>query len=122
MFLSGSVRCEYGEIEVRLIISVIFLLIFVELAILFLKDEVSLFAILETTSVALIALFYYFIVSSEVKMALRSVEEVLMRVEKKFEDVEKRFEKVEIDFDEDVNILKDEIRKLEKLLKKLVKR
>jgi len=105
-----------------LIISVIFFLIFVELAILYLKDEVSLFAILETTSVALIALFYYFIVSSEVKVALRSVEEVLMRVEKKFEDVEKRFEKVELDFDEDVNILKDEIRKLEKLLKKIVKR
>ena len=102
--------------------SVIFFIIFVKLAILFLKDEVSLFAILETTSVALIALLYYFIVSSEVKMAsLRSVEEVLMRVEKKFEDVEKRFEKVEVDFDEDVNILKNEIRKLEKLLKKIVK-
>jgi hypothetical protein len=47
-------------------------------------------------------------------MALRSVEEALMRI-KKFEDVEKRFEKVETDFDEDVNILKNEIRKLEKL-------
>jgi len=37
-------------------------------------------------------------------------------------DVERRFEKVELDFDEDVNILKDEIRKLEKLLKKIVKK
>lgn len=40
----------------ELIISVVFLLIFVELAILYLKREVSLFKILEISSVALVAL------------------------------------------------------------------
>jgi uncharacterized protein YybS (DUF2232 family) len=109
------------KLKFGFIISVVFFLIFVELAILYLKDEVSLFAILETSSVALLALVYYFIVSSEVKMALKSVEEVLMRIETRFEDVERRFEKTEMDFDEDVRIMKDEIAKLEGLLKKLVK-
>lgn len=94
----------------ELIISVVFFLIFVEFAILYLKEEVSLFKILEISSVALVALLYYFIVTSELKMALRSVEKGLMRVEKKFEKVEK-------DFDEDVDILKKQVDELKKLLK-----
>jgi hypothetical protein len=94
-----------------LIVSVIFFLIFVELAILYLKEQVSLFKILEIASVALVALLYYFIVSSELKMALKLIEEGLMRVEK-------RFEKVEMSFDEDVKILKEEINELKKLLGK----
>lgn len=49
--------------------------------------------------VALVALLYYFVVSSELKMALRLIAEGLMRVEK-------RFEKVEMSFDEDIKILK----------------
>ena len=64
--------------KLGLIIFVIFFLIFVELVILYLKEEVSLFKILEITSVGLVALLYYFIVSSEVKIALRSVREALM--------------------------------------------
>lgn len=106
----------------RLIVSVVFFIVFVEFAILYLKEEVSLFKMLEITSVALVALLYYFIVRSELKMALRSVEEELMRIEKKFENVEKRFEKVEISFDEDVNILKKEVSELKKLLRKLAKK
>lgn len=75
----------------------------------YLKEQVSLFKILEIASVALVALLYYFIVSSELKMALRLIEEGLMRVEK-------RFEKVEMSFDEDIKILKKEINELKKLL------
>jgi hypothetical protein len=98
-----------------LIVSVIFFLIFVELAILYLKEQVSLFKILEIASVALVALLYYFIVSSELKMALKLIEEGLMRVEK-------RFEKVEMSLDEDVKILKKEINGLKKLLGKSAKK
>jgi hypothetical protein len=98
-----------------LIVSVIFFLIFVELAILYLKEQVSLFKILEIASIALVALLYYFIVSSELKMALKLIEEGLMRVEK-------RFEKVEMSLDEDVKILKKEINGLKKLLGKSAKK
>jgi len=101
--------------KIGLIVSVIFFLIFVELAILYLKEQVSLFKILEIASVALVALLYYFIVSSELKMALKLIEEGLMRVEK-------RFEKVEMSFDEDVKILKEEINELKKLLGKSAKK
>ncbi len=45
------------KLKFGFIISGVFFLIFVELAILF-KNEVSLFAILENASVALVALFY----------------------------------------------------------------
>lgn len=105
-----------------LIVSVVFLLIFVELGILYFKDEVSLFKILEIASVALVALLYYFIVSSEVKMALKSVEEELLRIKKEFEGVEKVFERVETAFDEDVKTLKKEVSELKKLLKKLAEK
>jgi hypothetical protein len=101
--------------KIGLIVSVIFFLIFVELAILYLKEQVSLFKILEIASIALVALLYYFIVSSELKMALKLIEEGLMRVEK-------RFEKVEMSLDEDVKILKKEINGLKKLLGKSAKK
>lgn len=67
---------------------------------------------------ALVVLLYYFIVSSELKMALRFVEETLMRVEEKFEDVEKKFERVKQSFDEDIHVLKREVGELKELLKK----
>lgn len=100
-----------------LIITVIFLLVFVELAILYLREEVSLFSILEVSSVALVALFYYFIITTEVKIGLKSVEEGLIRVEERFENVEKRFEKVEMSFHEDIETLKKEVKELRKLFK-----
>jgi uncharacterized protein YoxC len=102
--------------KLKWILSIVFFLIFVELAILYLREEFSLIKMLEVTSVALVVLLYYFIVRSEVKLALKSVEEGLMRVEKKFEGVEKRFEKVEKRLEEDINVLKKKINELSKLL------
>jgi len=86
------------------VISIFFLLIFVEFAIMQLREEVSLITLLEIASVALIILLYYFIVRIEVRVASKIIEERLMKVEKRFEVVEKRFDK--------------DVRELKELLKK----
>lgn len=101
-----------------IIVSVFFLLIFLEVVIMELKKEVSLIRMLEIGSVALVIILYYSIVRTEVRIASKVMREALMRVEKKFEDVEKRFERVEKSFDEDVRTLKKEVYELKHLLKK----
>lgn len=86
------------------VISAFFLLIFIQFAIMQLRQELSLIMLLEIGSVALIILLYYFIVRIEVRVASKIIEERLMRVEERFENVEKRFE--------------EDIRELKELLKK----
>jgi len=86
------------------IISAFFLLIFIQFAIMQLREELSLVMLLEIASFALFILLYYFIVRIEVRVASKIIEERLMRVEKRFENVERRFE--------------EDIRELKELLKK----
>lgn len=102
--------------EIKMIVSVAFLLVVVELAIVYLIPGVSLSSILEVFSILLVALLFYFIVSTELKVAVRRVNEGLIQVEKKFENVEERFENVEKkfervnqSFDEDIEVLKGEL-------------
>lgn len=101
---------------VKMIVSATFLLIVVELAIIYLTPQVSLSSMLEVFSIVLVALLYYFIVSTELKTAFRHVTEALVRVEEKFEDVkgrfesvEKKFERVNQSFDEDIEVLRGEL-------------
>lgn len=97
------------------IISVFFLLVFFEIAIMKLKEEVSLIRILEIGSFGLFILLYYFIVRAEVRFASNIIEERLKRIEKEFEKIEERLR-------EEVQVLKSEVSELKTLLKKDVRK
>ena len=88
----------------KIIIPIFFLLIFLELVIMLLSEEISLIKIVEIGSVGLIIILYYYIIRKEVRDASKIIEERLMIVEKKFEDIERRF-------DEDILELKQLLKK-----------
>jgi len=97
--------------EFILIIYAFFLLIFINFAIMKIKEELSMITILEVGSVAILILLYYFIVSTEVRLASEILEKRLLKVQKAFESVENRF-------NEEVKILREEVIELKELLKK----
>jgi len=97
--------------DISLIIYAFFLLFIIQVALMHLKETISLITILEVGSFLLIIVIYYFIVSREVNNAAKTIENKLMKVEKSFERVEKRF-------NEEVKILKKEVSELKTLLKK----
>ena len=101
--------------EIGLIIYTFFLLILVQVALMYFKEEISIITILEAASFGLVIVIYYFIVSAEVKIAAKTIEDRLMKVEKSFERVEKRF-------NEEVKILKKEVSELKTLLQKTPKK
>jgi len=88
----------------KIIIPIFFLLIFLELVIIQLSEEISLIKMIEIGSVGLIIILYYYIIRKEVRDASKIIEERLMVVEKKFENIERRF-------DEDIFELKHLLRK-----------
>lgn len=78
--------------EFGLIIIVFFLLIFVNFAIMQLKEEISLISFFEISSVALVIILYYFIINREMKIASKIIEKRLMKVEKKFEEIDRKLD------------------------------
>ena len=83
-----------------LMILIFFLLIFVNTAVMQLKEKVSLITILEISSIAILIILYYSIIKIETRLASKIIEKRLMKVEKRFEKIEKRF-------DEDIRELKE---------------
>ena len=101
--------------EIGLIIYAFFLLILVQIALMYFKEEISIITILEVASFGLVIIIYYFIVSAEVGIVAKTIEERLMKVEKSFERVEEKF-------NDEVKIFKKEVSELKKLLERNYKK
>lgn len=91
--------------------AIFFLLIFVEIVILELKEEVSLIALLEISGVGLLILLYYFIIKTETALAAKTLEDRLRKIEKEFERIEERLK-------DEIKLLKSEIMELKSILER----
>jgi len=94
----------------QIIIPVFLLLIFVEIVILQLKEELSLINLLEISISLLLIIIYYFLIRYEFKTASEDLKEDL----KLLID---RFDSVEDDLKEEIKTLATEIKELKRLLK-----
>ena len=95
----------------QIIIPVFLLLIFVEIAVLQLKEELSLINLLEIGISLLLIIIYYFLIRYEFKMASEELEE-------KLKVLTDRFVGIEDDLKEEIKILGEEIKELKRLLTK----
>jgi len=95
----------------QIIIPVFLLLIFVEIAILQLKEELSLINLLEISISLLLIIIYYFLIRYEFKMASEDLG-------KKLKVLTDRFDSIEDDLKEEIKVLAMEIQKLKEILKK----
>ena len=95
----------------QIIIPVFLLLIFVEIVVLQLKEELSLINLLEIGISLLLIIIYYFLIRYEFKLASEDLKEEL----KLLTD---RFDSIENDLKEEIKILATEIKELKRLLKK----
>ena len=95
----------------QIIIPVFLLLIFVEIVVLQLKEELSLINLLEIGISLLLIIIYYFLIRFELKMASKDLKEEL----KVLTD---RFDSIKDDLKEEIKTLAAEIKELKKLLKK----
>jgi len=101
--------------EIGLIIYAFFLLIIIQIALMYLKEEISIITILEVGSFALIIFIYYCVVNTEVNIAAKKLEDRLMKIEKCFEVVEMKF-------NEEIKIFNKGISELKTLLKETSKK
>lgn len=95
----------------QIIIPVFLLLIFLEIVLLQLKEELSLINLLETSIGLFLIIIYYFLIRYEFKMASKDLREDL-RV------LTDRFDSIEDDLKEEIKTLATEIKELKRLLKK----
>lgn len=95
----------------RFMIALFFLLIFVQITILELREEVSLITLLEISGTGLLILLYYFIIKTETALAAKVLENRLERIEKEFEGIEEKLK-------EEIKLLKSEIIELKSVLEK----
>ena len=95
----------------RKLIPIFFLIIFVEITILKLKDEISLISLLEALSALLLIVLYYFLIREEFKMASKEIETNLTEVTNKLDSIED-------DLKEEIKTLEKEVKELKIILKK----
>jgi len=93
------------------IIPVFFLLVFIEIMVLGVKDEISLTNLLEITAALLLIVLYYFLIRMEFKLASKELEENLSKLANRFDVIENNLK-------EEIKILSEEIKELRKILKK----
>jgi len=96
---------------IQKIIPIFFLLVFVEIAILGLKDKISLINLIEITAALFLTILYYFLIRTEFRITSKELEKTL-------NILINRFDRIEDDLKEELKTLSEEIKELKKTLKK----